>query len=151
MTVQQDTFARFQSRVGNEITCPSKWETEDQGALWTLYSPDRQARIIAYTVTVEGNGSIEQFQQTATSSIREEGEWKPSNWEHATLDGGIKAFRREFWPSVDSTSETREAWIVFVIETGPYYHAIALCGTLLAMELNKDFYESLVQTFSGIS
>jgi hypothetical protein len=67
--MSRDRLVQFSSRLGNLIVCPSQWKTEDNGAQWTLTSPDDHALILIWTCTVEGSGSHEEFEQTVLMNL----------------------------------------------------------------------------------
>lgn len=143
--VKQDTFIEFKSHIGNTIVVPSQWDIDDEGDAFRLESPDGQAMIIAQTFTVDGSGTIDEFQDFVLSRI--DGDWADSSWEDVVV-GGTNARKRQ----LDSNDENAEfSWSVYVLRKGECYHAICLNATSIAMLMNGEFYEDLIKTFNGIS
>lgn len=99
------------------------------------------------TFTVEGSGSIEDFQETMVNGVlpKEHSGWKPSDWSTVML-GETTALRRHIVPIQPGEHE----WRIYIIKSGGLYHAIVLNATSTVMALNGDFYESIVLTFQGI-
>jgi hypothetical protein len=143
--IGDDVFVQFTSQVGNRIVHPSQWTTEDNGDAFTLTSPDEQAVVSVLTFTVEGSGTLSEFQLTVVSGL--EGDWHDSEWTDIEI-GGMSAKKRHL-VSRDKNAET--CWRVYVVRNGELYHAILLNASLLAMEINGEFYESFIQSFLGIS
>jgi hypothetical protein len=141
----QTHFDGFRSHLGSTITCPSDWISTDKGDTWTLKSPDHHATITIWTFTVQGSGTMQEFQNTMASSITKEGAWKNSDWVSMDI-GGTKGVKRVFEPESDDSQLPCRAYL---LQTGEFYSAILLRASDDAMALNGDFYESLVKSFHG--
>jgi hypothetical protein len=143
--VKHDMFVEFESRCGNRIVHPSSWAVEDQGDSLQLTSPDGQVRITVLTFTVDGSGSFSDFQNLVVSSL--EGDWQDSSWTHVDING-IGAKKKCLSPTDESDSN---AWLVYALQTGEYFHAILVRASPLVMELNGGFYEEVARSFKGCS
>jgi hypothetical protein len=141
-----EEFIEFRSELGNSIVVPSRWSAEDRGASFTITSEDGHAVISALTFAVKGSGSLDAFQDLMVSS-QCDGEWQDSPWADIEI-GGVMARKRILLPVDDGTDS---AWRVYALRNGECYHAILLNSSPIVMELNGDFYETLVQSFKGVS
>ena len=142
--IKKDVIVQFQSRVGNRIRHPSQWSVEDKGDTFFLRSPDQQAMISGYTCTIEGSGSLADFQELVLSS--HSGDWEESQWADIEV-GGIVAKKRYLTPRDEKADS---AWWIYVLTDGDYYHALRINASQRVMELNGGFYEQIVQTFKGL-
>ncbi len=143
--VKQDTFVEFKSQLGNTIVHPSEWLPGDTGDAFSLASPDGRAIINVLTFTVEGTGTLGEFQDMMVSQI--DGDRRDSEWTDIDI-GGINAKQRQ----LDSTDENgKSSWRVYVLQNDKCYHAIFLNASSLVMELNGGVYENVIRSFKGIS
>jgi len=46
--------------------------------------------------------------------------------------------------------ESDQAWRIYVLDGGRFYHVIVLNASSTAMALNGGFYENVVRSFEGI-
>jgi hypothetical protein len=143
--VMEGHFDGFRSHLGSTIVCPSDWTSTDKGDTWTLKSPDHHAIITVWTFTVQGSGTMQEFQNTMASSITKEGTWKDSEWTAINI-GGTAAVKRVFEPQ---DAESQLPCRAYLLQTGDFYSAILLRASDEAMTLNGDFYESIVKSFHG--
>ena len=145
--VQQDTFVKFTSHLGNSFVAPSQWTATDNGDTYSLKSPDGQAIIHAIMFTAKGSGSIDEFRETMASGLlpKDATGWSPSSWTTIKF-GSIDAGKRELIPAPPS----HQQWRLYVVDGGKFYHAIILNASVEAMTLNGGFYENIVRTFDGI-
>jgi hypothetical protein len=145
--VQQDTYVKFTSHLGNSFVAPSQWTTTDKGDTFSLKSPDGKAIIHAIMFTAEGSGPLNEFRETMASGLlpKEATGWKASNWTTIKL-GEVDAGKRELIP----VPESHQQWRLYVMDGGKFYHAIVLNASADAMTLNGGFYENIVRTFNGV-
>ncbi len=143
--VKQDTFIEFKSQLGNTILHPSQWTVEDNGDLFTILSPDEQAVIRVLTFTVEGTGSMADFQETMVAGVS--GDWKVSEWTDIEIDG-VTGQRAQMTPTDESVESS---FRIYALRSGDCYHSIVVHASPLVMALNGEFYEKIVKSFKGIS
>ena len=129
--------------MGNTLTLPSQFRADEKGHTWTLTSPDGNTKINVITFTVEGSGSREDFKKLLEKSIDNDGPWKDSAWAPVRL-ANVDAVTREFDPT---DKEGPSAWLIYVIQSGDYYHAILVQASPLVMELNGGFYRDQIRSF----
>jgi hypothetical protein len=145
--VQQDTYVKVTSHLGNSFVAPSQWTTTDKGDTFSLKCPDGQAFIHAIVYTSEGSGTLQQFRETMTSGLlpKTATAWKPSDWTSIKF-GESDAQKRDLTP----VPESDQAWRIYVMDGGRFYHVIVLNASSTAMALNGGFYENVVRSFDGI-
>jgi hypothetical protein len=143
--VIQGHFDGFRSHLGSTIVCPSDWNSTDKGDTWTLKSPDHHATISIWTFTVQGSGTMQEFQNTMGSSITKDGAWKNSDWAPIEI-GGASGMKRVFEPEEGNSQLPCRAYL---LRTGDFYSAILLRASDEAMTLNGDFYEGMIKSFHG--
>jgi hypothetical protein len=142
--VKEVAFVEFKSQLGNTIVHP-QWSAEDNGDAFSLTSPDGQAVINVLTFTVEGTGTLRDFQDMMVSQV--EGKWRDSDWTDVVI-GGVNSKRREL---ISSDENANSMWRVYVLQSGECYHAVFLNASSLVMEANGGFYDEVVSSFKGIS
>jgi hypothetical protein len=147
-TVQQDRYVELESQIGNKLTVPSRWSTEEDGTAWYVRSPDNQAVINVFTYTAEGSGSPEDLGNLVAKWTLPAGEtgWQESAWYPISLNQGIAKTRQ----LIPASGKSDFLWRIYVVHAGRMYHAIVLNASDVAMQMNGDFYESIVKTFCGI-
>jgi hypothetical protein len=129
------------------FVAPGDWQARDDGDTFTLKSPDGYALIQAFVFTSQGSGTLDDFRATMATGLLPQGAsgWQESEWTTIKL-GDFAASKRELIPIPD----TDHRWRLYVMDGGKYYYAINLNASEVVMELNGDFYESVVATFEGI-
>ena len=145
--VQQDTYVKVTSHLGNSFVAPSQWTVTDKGDTFSLETPDGQAFIHAIIFRSEGSGSLQEFRETMTSSLlpKTATGWKPSDWTTIKL-GDHDAQKRDLIP----VPESDQQWRLYVVDGGKFYHAVILNASNTAMGLNGGFYENIVRSFEGV-
>ncbi|MFN0017341.1 MAG: hypothetical protein ACKVP0_03715 [Pirellulaceae bacterium] len=140
----QDTFVNFTSHLGTTFVAPSKWTSTDKGDTFALTSQDGLAAITAIVNTVEGSGTLSEYRESMANALLPKGasRWKDSKWSTIKF-GNVDASKRE----LIADPETEFVLMLYVVESGDYYHLIILHVSKVALELNGEFYENVVCTF----
>ena len=144
--VQQDTFVKRTSHLGNSFVVPSLFTTTDKGDTFSLKSPDGQAIIHAIIFTAEGSGTFEEFQAMLASDLVPEKTWKPSQWTPFKLGDGHDAQKRDFVP----VGESDQQWRLYAVDGDKFYHAILLNASSPMMTLQGGFYDNIIRSFEGV-
>lgn len=144
--MSKDTYEKFTSHLGNSFIAPSMFEMYDKGDTFAVNSPDGQASICAIMYTAEGSGSFIEFCGTMAPALLPD-EVIKTDWTTIELGGNTVALKCALTPA----SELDSKWWFYGVDGGRFYHAISLRVSNLALQLNGDFYENIVRTFSGVS
>jgi len=145
--MSRDQLITFKSKLGNTIVCPSQWKSQDDGAQWSLTSPDGHALIHIWTCTVEGSGSHEDFEQTVLMNLMDDD--KRTKCSATTVLINESSARRVALKASDTKSGS--SYLVFTLRAGQLYHALLVKAAPPVMDLNGGFYEELVSSFKGVS
>jgi len=142
--MERDIHVNATSQLGVTFTVPSRWTTTDEGNTFSLESPDKHAAIHSVMFTAEGSGSLTECGDTIFPGLlpKNAKKWAESEWQPITI-GTLPAMKRE----LISVPVTDHKWVLYVADSGEFYHAIILHGSKAAMDLNGTYYESLVLTF----
>lgn len=137
----------FTSRIGNSMTAPADWITEDQGAVWSLRVPNNQAALTIFTYTAEGSGSLDDLKALMVTHklTPSDAGWQKTRCYRLTASQGEMTVD-ELAPT---TGDAAQKYRLYLLHAGLMYHAIILHTSESILELNGDFYDSVVQTFVG--
>ena len=145
--VSTERFVEVQGSTGT-LVAPEKWQLKDGGDHWSVTSPDGMAVINVMTFTVEGSGSLDDVAQMVADNLTDpKPHWHDSDWTPLKVQGR-SAIRRSLKPSDEAA---QGEWVVIALREGDLYHVLSLNASDPAMELNGEFYESVMLTFKGIS
>jgi len=140
---RQADNVEFRSRLGHAIVLPKQFQAEDQGDTWLLTAPDGSGRITIVSFTVAGTGTTDEFREMLEKTIEKDGPFKESPWTPVRL-ANVDANTRAFFP-VDGNKPW--AFLLYVIRSGDYYHAIVVRASPTALALNRGFYGDRIVTF----
>jgi hypothetical protein len=64
--------------------------------------------------------------------------------------GGVTADKAEIDPIEEDDDDAAQAWRLYVLRVGRYYHALCLRASPMILTLNGGFYESVICSFKGV-
>ena len=135
-------YINLTSSAGHDIVIPNTWEVDDQGNNLSIYTDDGQASYNIYTALKEGSGDLENFKKMFSKEFKD-GNLLSESWSPVTINN-CTGFYIQY-----NVENKQESWDIYILESNEYYLAITLKSSIVARQLNEEFYINVIKTFKS--